>query len=73
MIDFTIGCLLTVIMRKFAEAIMGSDGCECSQITFTLNQSKIQKTSVKILYQIVLLLYLLHYYTKISYTCKYDV
>lgn len=39
MIDFAIGCLLTVIMREFAGAVIGSDGCECLQITFPLNQS----------------------------------
>lgn len=49
MIDFTIGCLCTVIMREFAGAIIGSDGCECSQITFPLNWSWILETSIEIL------------------------
>lgn len=72
MIDFTIGCLLTVIMREFAEAIIGSDGCECSQITFPLNRSWIQETSVEILYQREPLsnrsCYFLHYYSQIFYS-----
>lgn len=39
MIDFTIACLPTVIMREFAGAIIGRDGDECLQITIPLNQS----------------------------------
>lgn len=50
MIDCTIECLRTVIMREFAGAIIGSDGCERSQITFPLNQSWIVVTSIEILY-----------------------
>lgn len=38
-------------MREFAGAIIGSDGSECSQITFPLNRRRILETSIEILYQ----------------------
>lgn len=47
MIDFTIECLHTVIMKEFTGAIIGSDGSEDSQITFPLKQTW---TSVENLY-----------------------